>query len=80
MKSNLKHELHIFRHTSCSALDHFFCLILHKGYIKTYYPFFFPYSNPLLKYKSGDIIIARVIGRHNTKTHKFLPISHAGGI
>ncbi|AET40644.1 Rrp5p Ecym_6262 [Eremothecium cymbalariae DBVPG len=37
-------------------------------------------STPLVPFKKGDIIDVRVIGFHDAKTHKFLPVSHRNGI
>ena len=34
-------------------------------------------SNPLKKFKTGDVVEAHVLGLHDAKSHKFLPISHA---
>ncbi|SCU84507.1 LAFA_0D10330g1_1 [Lachancea sp. 'fantastica'] len=33
-------------------------------------------ENPLSKFKKGDVLDVKVIGHHDVKTHKFLPISH----
>ncbi|SCU92882.1 LAME_0F01882g1_1 [Lachancea meyersii CBS 8951] len=33
-------------------------------------------KNPLAKFKKGDVLDVKVIGYHDVKTHKFLPISH----
>ncbi|SCV05898.1 LANO_0H17612g1_1 [Lachancea nothofagi CBS 11611] len=33
-------------------------------------------KNPLANFKKGDILDVKVIGYHDVKTHKFLPISH----
>ncbi|AMD18548.1 HBL354Wp [Eremothecium sinecaudum] len=35
---------------------------------------------PLSPFKRGDIIDVKVIGFHNSKTHKFLPVSHKTGV
>ncbi|AAS53937.2 AFR566Cp [Eremothecium gossypii ATCC 10895] len=37
-------------------------------------------KEPLAKFKSGDVIDVKVIGFHDSKTHKFLPISHRTGV
>ncbi|AGO10941.1 AaceriAFR566Cp [[Ashbya] aceris (nom. inval.)] len=37
-------------------------------------------KEPLAKFKNGDIIDVKVIGFHDSKTHKFLPISHRTGV
>lgn len=33
-------------------------------------------KQPLANFKKGDVIDARIIGNHNVKSHKFLPITH----
>ncbi|CEP60467.1 Rrp5p LALA0_S01e11540g [Lachancea lanzarotensis] len=33
-------------------------------------------GNPLSKFQKGDVLDVKVIGHHDVKTHKFLPISH----